>query len=100
MIQSLQKLYQSHHKSGSRLHQSLLETVRGELLSRWIGKDKKVLDLGCRDGTLTRHFVNKNQVTGADIDVDALKFAKKITKLMLVKLILTRNYLLKIKHLM
>jgi SAM-dependent methyltransferase len=81
MIQSLQKLYQSHHKIGSRLRQSLLEKVRGELLSRWIGKDKKVLDLGCRDGTLTRHFVNKNQVTGADIDVDALKFAKKTYKI-------------------
>jgi len=81
MIQSLQKLYQSHHKIGSRLRQSLLEKVRGELLSRWIGKDKKVLDLGCRDGTLTRHFVNENQVTGADIDVDALKFAKKTYKI-------------------
>lgn len=81
MIQSLQKLYQSHHKSGSRLGQSLLEIVRGKILSSWIGKDKKVLDLGCRDGTLTRHFISKNQVTGADIDNDALKFAKKTYKI-------------------
>ena len=81
MIQSLQKLYQSHHASGSRSRRSLLEIVRGELLSRWIGKNKKVLDLGCRDRILTKHFTNKNRVTGADIDVDALKFAKKMYKI-------------------
>jgi len=81
MSESLQKFYELHHKNGSRLRQSLLEKMRGELLSRWIGTDKKVLDLGCRDGTLTRHFVNRNKVTGADIDVNALMFAKKTYKI-------------------
>lgn len=81
MSKLLQKLYQSHHKNGSRLRQSLLEEIRGELFSQWIGVNKKVLDLGCRDGTLTRHFINKNQVIGADIDADALKFARKTYKI-------------------
>jgi len=81
MIKLLQKLYQSHHKNGSRLRQSLLEVERGKLLSRWIGENKKVLDLGCRDGTLTRHFIKNNHVTGADIDIHALKFAKKTYKI-------------------
>ncbi len=81
MIKSLQELYQSHHQSGSRLRQSLLEQARGKLFSSWIGTNKKVLDLGCRDGTLTRHFVKKNRVTGADIDSEALKFAKKAYKI-------------------
>jgi SAM-dependent methyltransferase len=81
MIKLLQKLYQSHHQNGSRLRQSLMEVERGKILSRWIGANKKVLDLGCRDGTLTRHFIENNQVTGADIDIDALNFAKKTYKI-------------------
>lgn len=81
MIKLLQKLYQSHHQSGSRLNQSFLEETRGKLFSSWIGTNKKVLDLGCRDGTLTRHFINQNWVTGADIDSNALKFTKRAYKI-------------------
>ena len=73
----LQNLYQTHHKNGARLRQSLLENTRGKILSNWIGKNKKVLDLGCRDGQLTRHFILGNLVTGCDIDLKALRFAKK-----------------------
>ena len=42
----------------------------------WMGKNKKVLDLGCRDGTLTRHFIEQNEVTGMDIDKMALEDCK------------------------
>lgn len=73
----LQEHYQIHHETGARLRQSLLESKRGKILSNWIGKNKKVLDLGCRDGQLTRHFISKNIVTGCDIDIKALKHAKK-----------------------
>ncbi len=34
--------------------------------------EKKVLDLGCRDGALTASFVEGNTVVGADIDAVAL----------------------------
>ena len=73
----VQFFYESHHKEGQRLNQSFLENIRGQLFSDWIGKNKKILDLGGRDGTLTKHFIKKNNVTLADIDENALQLAKK-----------------------
>ena len=43
----------------------------------WIGTGKKVLDLGCRDGTLTKEFAEGNEVVGADIDRNALQLISK-----------------------
>lgn len=74
----LQKLYEQHHSQGSRQGFSIYEQKRGELFSKHIGKGKKVLDLGCRDGTLTRHFLKGNQVTGVDIDTKLLTKAAKL----------------------
>jgi SAM-dependent methyltransferase len=76
MAKSLQHLYETHHETGSRLRQTLLEDLRGEIFRSWIGNGKKVIDLGCRDGTLTRHFIEGNQVTGCDIDLRALAYAR------------------------
>ena len=76
----VQSFYETHHKEGQRLNQSFLESIRGQLFSNWIGKNKKVLDLGGRDGTLTKHFIEKNHVTLADIDENALEYAKKTYK--------------------
>jgi ubiquinone/menaquinone biosynthesis C-methylase UbiE len=73
----IQSFYESHHKDGHRLNQSFLESRRGHLFSDWIGKNKRVLDLGGRDGTLTKYFIKKNIVTLADIDENALQYAKK-----------------------
>ena len=72
----VQSFYESHHKEGQRLNQSFLESIRGQLFSDWIGKNKKVLDLGGRDGVLTKYFIKKNNVTLADIDENALQYAK------------------------
>ncbi len=72
----LVQLYSSHHKNGGRLRQSFMEEKRARLFSSWIGTDKDVLDLGCRDGTLTRHFAPKNNVIGCDIDKEALAYAE------------------------
>jgi len=67
--------YRSHHLAGDRLDQSFLEKERGSLFSEWIGTGKKVLDLGGRDGTLTKYFVARNDVTIGDIDPNALESA-------------------------
>lgn len=75
MNELLRKLYEQHHASGNRLRQSFMEQTRAQLFSQWIGQGKQVLDLGCRDGTLTRHYVEGNDVTGGDIDVAALRYA-------------------------
>ena len=76
MAKPLQHLYETHHETGSRLRQTLLEKRRGEIFRSWIGIGKKVIDLGCRDGTLTRHFIDDNQVVGCDIDLNALAHAR------------------------
>ena len=72
----MQSYYEKHHLTGSRLQKSFLEKERGALFSKWIGKNKKVLDLGGRDGTLTRYYCNNNKVTIGDIDEKALSYAK------------------------
>ncbi|MGH7275395.1 MAG: class I SAM-dependent methyltransferase [Candidatus Rokuibacteriota bacterium] len=77
----LERMYATHHRreqaGGQRLRQAFLEETRARLFRSWIGRNKDVLDLGCRDGTLTRHFTDGNRVTGADIDSEALAFAHR-----------------------
>lgn len=73
----VQSFYESHHIDGKRLKQSFLENKRGALFSEWIGINKRVLDLGGRDGTLTKHFIEKNNVILSDIDENALAYANK-----------------------
>ena len=87
----VQSFYETHHKEGQRLNQSFLESIRGQLFSDWIGKNKKVLDLGGRDGTLTKHFIEKNHVTLADIDENALEYAKKNYKVETMKVDLNQS---------
>jgi 2-polyprenyl-3-methyl-5-hydroxy-6-metoxy-1,4-benzoquinol methylase len=87
----VQSFYESHHKEGQRLNQSFLESIRGQLFSDWIGINKKVLDLGGRDGTLTKYFINKNNVTLADIDENALEHAKKNYQVETMKLDLNQS---------
>jgi 2-polyprenyl-3-methyl-5-hydroxy-6-metoxy-1,4-benzoquinol methylase len=74
---SLSKLYEYHHEKTRKTEFSILEKERGALFSAWIGKDKKIMDIGCRDGTLTRYFTKGNDVLGIDIDTKMLETAKK-----------------------
>jgi len=46
---------------------------RGRQFSKWIGEKKTVLDVGCRDGTLSRWYWDNNCVDGMDIDDKALR---------------------------
>jgi 2-polyprenyl-3-methyl-5-hydroxy-6-metoxy-1,4-benzoquinol methylase len=68
----VQTYYESHHETGNRLSKSILQEARGPLFASWIGQDKDILDLGGRDGTLTRYYMEGNNVTIADIDETAL----------------------------
>src|SRR5947199_6509148 len=76
----LEGIYVEHHRrdqaGGKRLGQAFLETERARLFGQWIGQGKDLLDLGCRDPTLTRHFREGNRVVGADIDRKALESAR------------------------
>jgi 2-polyprenyl-3-methyl-5-hydroxy-6-metoxy-1,4-benzoquinol methylase len=75
-MQGLETVYHEHHKSRGDGFAILIKE-RGAFLRKHIGTGKKVLDLGCRDGTLTAEFVTGNTVTGVDVDTDALARAQK-----------------------
>jgi 2-polyprenyl-3-methyl-5-hydroxy-6-metoxy-1,4-benzoquinol methylase len=74
---SLADIYSTHHKSSRGEGFSILETSRGKLLQELIGEGKTVLDIGCRNGVLTKFFTKGNTVTGVDIDPVALKSASE-----------------------
>ena len=75
MSNTLENVYREHHHGRRRGGFAILEKERGELFNKLVGKGKKVLDLGCRDGVLTKYFTEGNDVTGADIDSQALEEA-------------------------
>jgi SAM-dependent methyltransferase len=66
---------------------------RGPQFAAWIGTGMRVLDLGCRDGTLTQHYATGNKVTGVDIDPQALALAQKRLGIMTVQLDLNHEKL-------
>lgn len=74
-MNSLGKIYEEHHKSRRGEGFVLLGDVRGEFLRTKVGTEKKVLDIGCRDGALTSSYATGNNVLGLDIDAHALSKA-------------------------
>lgn len=70
---SLEQTYRKHHSEKHREGFAILEKERGLLFKRLVGTGKKVLDLGCRDGIITKYFIEGNEVIGADIDSVALR---------------------------
>ena len=76
-MNSLEKIYEDHHRINRMEGFSILEKERGELLKDAIGKRKTVLDIGCRDGALTKYFSQDNRVLGVDIDKNSLAKAKQ-----------------------
>lgn len=71
-----EKVYRKHHNDRGEGFAILMEQ-RGSFLRKHIGKGKKVLDIGCRDGQLTSTYCEGNDVTGADIDSNALRRANE-----------------------
>lgn len=73
---SLEWIYYSRNKS--RIGGiGLYGQERGRLFSNWLGKNKKILELGCRDGSLTKLFASGNEIIGVDIDQSALNLFEK-----------------------
>ncbi|MHA1712710.1 MAG: class I SAM-dependent methyltransferase [Candidatus Ranarchaeia archaeon] len=73
----LQKYYSQHHKDKKRLGFIYGGVERARLFAGWVGKGKRVLDIGCRDGALTSYYVAGNTVVGVDIDKEALKICEE-----------------------
>lgn len=75
--QALEEIYRKHHERGSRYGYLYCHGARSPYLREWIGKGKRVLDLGCRDGMLTQSYAEGNEVLGVDIDQKALELIGK-----------------------
>ena len=64
--------YEAHHVRGGRYGYVYGGEWRPDLFREWVGSGAGVLDLGCRDGTLTAAYRGGNRLVGADIDLTAL----------------------------
>ena len=64
--------YEEHHRERRDEGDFVFVPERVPLFRAAIGTGKRVLDLGCRSGALTRHFLEGNEVVGLDVDRAAL----------------------------
>lgn len=71
-------IYTYHHAKNRNKGFTIMEEERSGFLKEHIGKGKKILDIGCRNGVLTKHFAEGNTVVGVDIDPVALKEAEEL----------------------
>ena len=70
--------YEEHHRERRDEGDFVFVPERVPLFVAAIGRGKRVLDLGCRSGALTRHFLEGNSVVGLDVDAAALEKAAAI----------------------
>lgn len=77
MNSTISRIYEFHHAVKSREGFAIFEKERGDIIKKFIGKNKIILDIGCRDGTLTRKFLPGNEVAGVDVDKNLLSKCKK-----------------------
>ena len=74
--QALEGVYRRHHADRRPSGFIFCEPDRVPVFAAWVeGPGLRVLDLGCRDGALTRHYLRGNDVVGVDIDREALAAA-------------------------
>lgn len=72
----LADILNQYHWEKGRYNFLYVGEERANLIRNLVGKGKHVLDLGCRDGTLTKYFIEKNKVVGLDVDKEALSICK------------------------
>jgi SAM-dependent methyltransferase len=75
-LEALDARYREHQKRRDEF--VFGSTDRASIIAELVGAaDLQVLDLGCRTGALTQHFADRNQVTGLDVDHEALRRARE-----------------------
>ena len=74
-VSGLGERYEEHHRERRDEGDFVFVPERIPLFVEAIGQGKRVLDLGCRSGALTRHFLEGNSVVGLDVDAAALEKA-------------------------
>lgn len=73
----MKKIVEEYIKRNNKNQSGIYEKERGELFSQVIGRGKKVMDFGARHGSLTKYYVEGNDVTGVDLDEENLKVLKE-----------------------
>src|SRR5262245_22354131 len=64
--------YEDHHSRG-KYDYLYGDEARKSLLVDLIGKGRSILEIGCRAGNMTQFYMTGNEVTGVDVDRNALK---------------------------
>jgi methionine biosynthesis protein MetW len=77
-VSSLGEMYAEHHHERRNDGDFVFVPERIPLFQEAIGHGHKVLDLGCRSGALTKHFLDGNEVVGVDVDQVALAKAEQL----------------------
>ena len=70
--------YEEHHRARRDEGDFVFVPERIPFFRDAIGRGKRVLDLGCRSGALTRHLLDGNSVVGLDVDAAALEKASAL----------------------
>jgi SAM-dependent methyltransferase len=75
-LDRLSERYAEHNRTERGAGFVFAGPEREELFKRYVGgPGRRVLDLGCRDGALTRTYLEGNDVVGVDADREALDAA-------------------------
>ncbi len=77
-MSSVGERYEEHHRERRDEGDFVFVPERIPVFQAAIGRGKRVLDLGCRSGALTQHFVEGNDVVGLDVDRAALEKAAQL----------------------
>src|SRR2546428_12962474 len=78
-IEEIEEAYRRHHSESRTTEFVFCEPERSVLFREWVGgPGRKVLDLGCRFGALTRAYLPGNEAVAVDVDREALAGAEKL----------------------
>jgi SAM-dependent methyltransferase len=78
-LEQLSRRYAEHNRLERGAGFVFAGRERVELFRRYVGgPGRRVLDLGCRDGALTREYAAGNEIVGVDADEEALAEAAKL----------------------
>src|SRR5437867_2146075 len=78
-LEDLSERYGEHHRERRTREFVYAGEERVELFREYVGgPGRRVLDLGCRYGALTRMYMQGNDVVGIDVDREALAEAAKL----------------------
>jgi SAM-dependent methyltransferase len=77
-VSDLGERYEEHHRERRAEGDFVFVPERIPFFQAAIGRGRRVLDLGCRSGAFTRHFLEGNEVVGLDVDRAALAKAAEL----------------------